>query len=114
MGVVFSSTLAYATHGRPRCDRARRLGDRKRGRHGDGRRRADRGVRHARRNGGFENPGWGLAPTDDPRAFEGDGTRWSGATGESDDGRALARVPTPRLFAFAWQDDHGPDAFYGG
>ena len=35
-------------------------------------------------------------------------------TGESDDGRALARVPTRRLFAFAWQDDHGPDAFYGG
>jgi hypothetical protein len=64
--------------------------------------------------GAFENPGWEFAPTDDPRAFEGDGTRWSGATGESDDGRALARVPTRRLFAFAWQDDHGPDAFYGG
>jgi hypothetical protein len=24
----------------------------------------------------------------------------------------LDRVPIRRLFAFAWQDDHGPDAFY--
>jgi hypothetical protein len=43
--------------------------------------------------------------------FHADGTRWSGATGESEDGRSLDRAPTRRLFAFAWRDDHG-DAFY--
>ena len=26
----------------------------------------------------------------------------------------LDRVSIRRLFAFAWQDDHGPDAFYTG
>jgi hypothetical protein len=26
----------------------------------------------------------------------------------------LDRVPIRRLFAFAWQDDHGPDAFDEG
>jgi hypothetical protein len=41
-----------------------------------------------------------------------DGTTWDPATGRSADGRALARVPSRRLFAFAWQDDHGPEAFY--
>ena len=41
-----------------------------------------------------------------------DGTTWDPATGESADGRQLRRLPTRRLFAFAWQDDHGPDAFY--
>jgi len=61
----------------------------------------------------FENPGYAFAPTDDPHVFGGDGTQWEGATGESADGRTLVRVPTRRLFAFAWQDDHGPDAFYG-
>jgi len=35
------------------------------------------------------------------------------ATGRGDDGRALARVPARRLYAFAWQDDHGPDSFHG-
>jgi hypothetical protein len=44
--------------------------------------------------------------------FLGDGTTWDAATGESADGRALARVPSRRLSAFAWQDDRGPDAFY--
>lgn len=43
--------------------------------------------------------------------FRADGARWNGATGESDDGRALDRAPARRLFAFAWRDDHG-DAFY--
>ncbi|WP_049903248.1 DUF3179 domain-containing (seleno)protein [Halococcus agarilyticus] len=61
----------------------------------------------------FESPGYAFTSTDDPHAFDGDGTRWNGATGESTDGRNLARVPTRRLFAFAWQDDHGPEAFYG-
>jgi len=39
-----------------------------------------------------------------------DGTVWNGATGEAADGRRLEAVPARRLFAFAWQDDHGPDA----
>lgn len=43
----------------------------------------------------------------------GDGTTWIPATGESTDGRRLRRVPTRRLYAFAWQNDHDPDAFYG-
>jgi hypothetical protein len=37
----------------------------------------------------------------------------AGSTGESEDGRRLDRLPARRLFAFTWQDDHGPDAFYG-
>jgi hypothetical protein len=41
-----------------------------------------------------------------------DGATWDPATGEATDGRRLRRLPTRRLFAFAWQDDHGPDAFY--
>jgi len=60
----------------------------------------------------FENPGFEFEPTDDPGRFEADGAVWDGATGDSDDGRALARLPARRLFAFAWQDDHGPDAFW--
>jgi hypothetical protein len=50
-------------------------------------------------------------PTDDSGQFRADGARWDGATGDSDDGRALEGVPARRLFAFAWQDDHGRDAF---
>lgn len=42
----------------------------------------------------------------------GDGATWTPATGKSDDGRRLRRVETRRLYAFAWQDDHGTDAFY--
>jgi hypothetical protein len=41
-----------------------------------------------------------------------DGTVWDPVTGESADGRRLDRLPARRLFAFAWQDDHGPDAFW--
>jgi hypothetical protein len=44
--------------------------------------------------------------------IHGDGTTWDSATGESADGRRLDRVPARRLFAFAWQDTHGPDSFY--
>lgn len=61
----------------------------------------------------FENPGYAFEPVDDGTARV-DGTTWDGATGASDDGRRLERLPARRLFAFAWQDDHGPDAFYGG
>jgi hypothetical protein len=42
-----------------------------------------------------------------------DGARWDPATGRADDDRELERVPTRRLFAFAWRDDHGAGAFYG-
>jgi hypothetical protein len=61
----------------------------------------------------YADPGFAFEPTDDPGAVAGDGTRWNGTTGRSADGRELARVPARRLYAFTWQDDHGPDAFYG-
>jgi hypothetical protein len=60
----------------------------------------------------FENPGYAFETGADDGTFDADGTRWDGATGESDDGRQLERIPARRLFAFAWQDDHGPDAFW--
>jgi len=41
-----------------------------------------------------------------------DGTTWDVATGRAADGRRLERVPSRRLFAFAWRDDHGGDAFH--
>ncbi|MFB6219600.1 MAG: DUF3179 domain-containing protein [Halobacteriaceae archaeon] len=59
----------------------------------------------------YDHPGFDLDPTGDGR-FRGDGAVWAGATGESDDGRRLDRVPARYAFAFAWQDDHGLDAFY--
>jgi hypothetical protein len=58
----------------------------------------------------FENPGYEVEPADE--GFAADGATWDGTTGESDDGRRLERAPARRLFAFAWQDDHGPDSFY--
>jgi hypothetical protein len=60
----------------------------------------------------YENPGFAFERTAEPDTFSADGARWTGATGESDDDRSLDRVPARRLFAFAWQDDHGPDAFW--
>jgi hypothetical protein len=59
----------------------------------------------------FDAAGFAFAPTDEAGRFAAGGTTWDGATGEADDGRHLERVPARRLFAFAWQDDHGPDAF---
>jgi hypothetical protein len=61
----------------------------------------------------FENPGFEFEAAGEGR-FRGDGTTWDPATGEGADGRRLDRLPVRRLFAFAWQDDHGPDAFYEG
>jgi hypothetical protein len=72
----------------------------------------------------FRDPGYDFEPAADaadparsvdalPTRFRADDTGWVGATGESDDGRRLERLPARRLFAFTWQDDHGPDAFYG-
>jgi len=47
-------------------------------------------------------------------SIQSDGASWDPVTGESDDGRRLQRVPGRRMFAFAWQDAHGADAFYSG
>jgi hypothetical protein len=59
---------------------------------------------------GFADPG---APFEWAEAgLVGDGTTWNPATGWAADGRRLDRLPTRRMFAFAWRDDHGPDAFY--
>ena len=65
----------------------------------------------------FENPGFEFERTAEPGTYTADGARWDGANGRSDDHddadvRTLERVPARRLFAFAWQDDHGPDAFW--
>ncbi len=59
----------------------------------------------------FENPGYEfeLLASGEVRADE---TVWNPATGESEDGKRLERIPTRQLFAFTWQDDHGRDAFY--
>lgn len=59
----------------------------------------------------FEDPGFALRLDDEGR-LAGDGTTWNAATGESENGRRLERVSARRLYAFAWQDDHGEDAFY--
>jgi len=59
----------------------------------------------------FENPGFEFERTDN-RRYVADGTTWDGVTGESEDGRQLDQIPARRLFAFAWQDDHGSDAFF--
>ncbi|MDY6765260.1 MAG: DUF3179 domain-containing protein [Halobacteria archaeon] len=61
----------------------------------------------------YKNPGYNFTPTGDGD-FEGDGTLWDPTMGKSDDGRKLERVPSKRMFAFAWQDDHGSDSFYAG
>lgn len=58
----------------------------------------------------YENPGYTFERTD--KKFEADETAWDPVTGESADGRTLDRVPAQQLFAFTWQDDHGPEAFY--
>ena len=59
----------------------------------------------------FEDPGFTFEHGEGPY-FRADGTRWHGATGRGEDGRELVRLPARRLFAFAWQDDHGRDAFF--
>ncbi|ELZ33186.1 DUF3179 domain-containing protein [Halorubrum tebenquichense] len=65
----------------------------------------DEGEAHA-----YADPGYDFAVTDSGVAA--DGTTWDPATGVAADGRQLERLPTRRLYAFAWRDDHGPDAFY--
>jgi hypothetical protein len=61
----------------------------------------------------YEGDGLIFETAADENRFRADGTTWDAATGRSGDGRALTRVPSRRLFAFAWRDDHGADAFYG-
>ena len=58
----------------------------------------------------FEYPGFELRVENG--TAKGDGTTWTLVTGESDDGRQLRCVESRRLYAFAWQDDHGPHSFY--
>ncbi len=72
---------------------------------------ADPGIAFAPSDG--DEGGRGSEADDDgATGFDGDGAVWSPATGRASDGRRLDRVPSRRLFAFAWQDDHGPDSFY--
>jgi hypothetical protein len=70
---------------------------------------------HAYRDPGYDFDSVADSGGDDahPTRFRADDTVWHGATGTSEDGRRLDRLPARRLFAFTWQDDHGPDAFYG-
>lgn len=58
----------------------------------------------------FEEPGYGFEARDGRSVA--DGSTWDPVTGRSADGRQLTRVPSRWLFAFAWRDDHGDDAFY--
>jgi hypothetical protein len=62
----------------------------------------------------FEHPGYAFEPTGEAGVFRADGTEWEGETGRGADGRRLERLPSRRLFAFAWQDDHGSEAFFDG
>jgi|APHM01.1.fsa_nt_gi Protein of unknown function (DUF3179). len=59
---------------------------------------------------GFVDPGGMIRLTDGILIV--DDTRIDPATGRGADGRRLERLPTRRLFAFTWQDDHGPESFY--
>jgi hypothetical protein len=59
----------------------------------------------------FEGPGFAFERRDGDLVA--DGTTWDPVTGRASDGRRLNPVPSRRLFAFAWQDAHGEDAFYG-
>jgi hypothetical protein len=59
----------------------------------------------------FEHPGTSFESVGDGE-FRADGTVWDGATGAAADGRSLSRLPTRRLFAFAWVDDHGIEAVW--
>jgi hypothetical protein len=59
----------------------------------------------------FEHPGYQFELRDE--TLYADGVSWDTATGESSDGRQLPRIPARRLYAFAWQDDHGRESLYG-
>ncbi|UVE52014.1 DUF3179 domain-containing protein (plasmid) [Haloferax larsenii] len=59
----------------------------------------------------FENPGFDFELRDE--TLHADHSSWDPMTGQSDNGRQLLRLPARRMYAFAWQDDHGRDSFYG-
>jgi hypothetical protein len=59
----------------------------------------------------FEHPGYRFHLHGE--TLYGDDVAWDPATGRSRDDRQLTRVPARRLYAFAWQDDHGRGSFYG-
>lgn len=59
----------------------------------------------------FENPGYEFELRNG--TLFGDGVSWDSMTGRSTDGRTLSRIPARQLYAFAWQDDHGRESFYG-
>ena len=59
----------------------------------------------------FEDPGYDFEVKGE--TLVADGASWDRTTGRSSDGRELRRIPSRRLYAFAWQDDHGVDSFYG-
>lgn len=58
----------------------------------------------------FENPGFEFQ--NEGGEIRADGTTWDIVSGKSDDGRQLDRITGRRMFAFAWQDAFGRDAFY--
>lgn len=58
----------------------------------------------------YADPGYDFEAV--PDGYHANGAVWDPVTGKSDDGRELDRLPGRRLFAFAWQDDHGMDAFW--
>lgn len=60
----------------------------------------------------FDDPGFAFEFDREEKLLRADGTTWGAVTGDSTDGRTLDRVPAHRLFAFTWQDVHGPDSFY--
>ena len=95
----------HRVHGRSDVDRVHGRSDR------DGEDVADTERERGKRDDEEGQPG--VRPGGTERVLRGDGTRWDPATGRSADGRRLDRLPARRLFAFAWQDDHGPDSFYG-
>ena len=59
----------------------------------------------------FEDPGYDYERRDG--SVIADGATWNVVTGDASDGRTLARVPGRLQFAFAWQDSHGEESFYG-
>ncbi|MFB6254154.1 MAG: DUF3179 domain-containing protein [Halobacteriaceae archaeon] len=60
---------------------------------------------------GYQNPGYSFTRIKD-KMVQADGTQWNMNTGQSNDGRSLTPINGKVMFAFAWQDDHGTDAFY--
>lgn len=60
----------------------------------------------------YADPGFDFEATGEPNRYAGDGTVWNALTGRSEDDRRLERLPQRRQFAFAWQDDYGPDRYY--